>query len=177
MPSPEYFPFDAIRADVLKSSSFTAAEPSQSKGPFSWIWNIFSSLDTERGSISVPKYSSSPEEINLAVALQYSQANGLPQLQKLIQEFTCKIFKPAYSNFTTLINGGNTDGWSKIITALCNPGEGVLTSEWTYPSALAAMVPFGIHPIPVAMDGQGMSSIALRELLAQWDVESRGISR
>ena len=52
-------------------------------------------------------------------------------------EFTSKVYKPGYKNFATLVHAGNTDGWGKAVTTLCNPGEGVLTEEWTYPSAMA----------------------------------------
>jgi aromatic amino acid aminotransferase I / 2-aminoadipate transaminase len=64
-------------------------------------------------------------------------ATGVPALQEFIKEFTKKVYQPGYNNWTTLISCGNTDGWSKIAITLCNPGEGILVSEWTYPSALA----------------------------------------
>jgi len=48
-----------------------------------------------------------------------------------------KVYQPAYGNWTTLVHTGNTDGWAKSVLTLLNPGEGVLCSEWTYPSALA----------------------------------------
>jgi aromatic amino acid aminotransferase I len=64
-------------------------------------------------------------------------ATGLVQLQEVITEFTTKVYQPAYKNFKTLVHTGNTDGWSKAVQTLCNPGEGILVSEWTYPSALS----------------------------------------
>lgn len=56
----------------------------------------------------------------------------------------------------------------------CNPGDGILASEWTYPSAMASALPFGVTPVAIAMDGQGMRSDDLRKVLSEWDVEARG---
>ena len=64
-------------------------------------------------------------------------AKGMPQLMSMINEFTEKVFQPAYSNYSTGIDLGNTDGIFKTITTLCNPGEGVLFGEWTYPSTMS----------------------------------------
>lgn len=60
-------------------------------------------------------------------------SSGLPQLQKIVKEFTDKVYNPGYENCTTLLHAGNTDAWNKVVTTLCNPGEGVLVSKWTYP--------------------------------------------
>ncbi|KAF8913865.1 pyridoxal phosphate-dependent transferase [Gymnopilus junonius] len=174
LPSPEYFPFERVGADILVAKSY--ADNSTSKGTFAWIWDFFSSK-ASTVPISVPKYPESPEDVNLATALQYGLARGLPQLQGVINELTSRIYQPAYANFVTLIHAGNTDGWMKIVTTLCNPGEGVLCSEWTYPSALATMVPYGIRSVPVKMDVQGMSSTSLRKTLTEWDEKGRGMRR
>lgn len=39
------------------------------------------------------------------------------------------------------------------------------------------MKPWGMHPVPVQMDHQGMRSDELRKVLAEWDEESRGCKR
>lgn len=122
-------------------------------------------------------------------------ATGAPQLHEFLMEFTRRVYQPGYKNFTTLVHAGNTDGWSKAAMTLCNPGEGIITSEWTYPSALAvrirlaginrmfadmllqSVLPYNVKPVPVAMDGQGMRSDALRTLLSEWDETARGMAR
>lgn len=86
-------------------------------------------MQTDR--ITIPKYTANPEDPNLAVALQYGEsrdyaylasasliqtdpvtgtATGLVPLQKFIQEFVTKVYQPAYSDFTTIVHVGNTDG-------------------------------------------------------------------
>lgn len=59
--------------------------------------------------------------------------------------------------------------WSRIVTTLCDPGEIIITEEWTYPSAMVSARPFGIGVLPVSMDGQGMRADSLRDTLASWD--------
>lgn len=176
-PSPVYFPFDNLKADVLVFDSFSTTTRTQNKGALSWLWDLFSNTQTPTTPISIPKYAENPNDINLAMSLQYGLARGIPQLQKFVQEFSSTVYKPPYANFATLLHTGNTDGWMKAVTTFCNPGEGVLTSEWTYPSAITTMAPYGICAVPVAMDGQGMSSDGLREVLVSWDEQARGMSR
>ena len=78
----------------------------------SWFWRLFGTGETKEktNAISIPKYPAAPTDVNLAVALQYGTATGLPQLQKAINEFVEKVFDPAYADWTTLAHTGNTDG-------------------------------------------------------------------
>jgi len=39
------------------------------------------------------------------------------------------------------------------------------------------MMPYNVNPVPVAMDGLGMKSNALEDLLSQWDPVSRQMPR
>lgn len=162
-PSPEYFPFEAVRADILVKDKFPVDNSAESQHALSWFWNLLSSSQSTE-TISIPKYADKPKAIDLATSLQYSTIKGLPQLSAICTEISNRIYQPAYANFTTLVHAGNTDGWAKSLMTLCNPGEGVLCDEWTYPSALSAMQPYRISAIPVQMDIHGMRSDALREL-------------
>lgn len=60
--------------------------------------------------LSIPKYATNPEDVQLSVALQYGMATGLAALQKFLKEFTEKVYQPAYSDFEVLVDTGNTDG-------------------------------------------------------------------
>ena len=53
----------------------------------------------------------------------------------------------------------------------------ILTEEWTYPSALASAKPYGVLPVPIKIDGEGMRADDLRRVLAEWDEEERGAKR
>ncbi|THH17418.1 hypothetical protein EW146_g3385 [Bondarzewia mesenterica] len=177
LPSTDYFPFATVSADALVADSFPLAVPSPpSSSPFSWLWHLFGSdKRTERTSrIVVPK-APSPDDggLNLSVALQYGPATGMALLQAFIQDFSAKVYQPAFSDFTTLVHTGNTDGWSRVVMTLCNKGDTIIAEEWTYPSALASAAPFGVRVMPVGMDAQGMRADSLRQLLSEWD-ESKG---
>ena len=63
------------------------------------------------------------------------------------------------------------------MNTLCNPGEAFITEDWTYPSALASSQPYGVHPVGVPMDSEGMRSDELRKLLSEWDETARGCKR
>ncbi|KAJ7507762.1 pyridoxal phosphate-dependent transferase [Mycena galericulata] len=176
LPSPAYFPVADISANVLVSNSFPLG-PTQESSSFAWFWRLFGADKEKTVPVTIPKYPVNPEDLNLATALQYGLSNGIPQLRKIVKEFSDKVFQPGYENYTVLLHAGNTDAWSKVVTTLCNPGEGVLVSKWSYPSAMATMHPFNIKPVPVDIDAQGMRSDALRTILTEWDEGVRGIPR
>lgn len=60
---------------------------------------------------------------------------------------------------------------------LCNKGEAILASEWTYPSALHTVIPYGNTIASVAIDSQGMRADSLRDVLQNWDEKARGAPR
>ncbi|KAJ7604554.1 pyridoxal phosphate-dependent transferase [Mycena polygramma] len=175
-PSPAYFPFSDISANVLAANSFPV-EREQESTSLSWLWKLLGAGKERTTSVTIPKYSVRPEDLNLATALQYGMSSGLPQLQKIVKEFSDKVYTPGYENYQILLHAGNTDAWNKVVTTLCNPGEGVLVSKWTYPSAMASMKPYNIKPVPIEIDGEGMRSDALRTVLTEWDETARGMPR
>ncbi|KAH7930638.1 PLP-dependent transferase [Leucogyrophana mollusca] len=176
LPNPTYFPFVSLSAEVMVPESFTISPQPSS---FEWLWK-FLGKEVPYGKttgISIPKYPTAPDDLNLARALQYTPAIAQPQLQAFMTRFVREVYQPAYANYAVLVNMGNTDGWNKALTTLCDPGSGVLVEEWTYASAMAAMIPCGVSPVPVRMDAQGMRDDSLRVVLEGWDEVQRGMSR
>ncbi|KAI0921014.1 hypothetical protein AcW1_004869 [Taiwanofungus camphoratus] len=162
---------------ALMPDSF-ALKSTEQESSLSWFWKLFSRGSKEKTSpITIPKYTETREELNLAVALQYGTATGLPQLQSFIKDFVEKVYQPAYDDCSIMVHIGNTDGWSRVMQTLMNPGDCFLTEEWTYPSMLASSKPYGMFAIPVAMDKDGMSSTDLRKVLSEWDEKARGCKR
>ncbi|KAF7288257.1 Aminotran-1-2 domain-containing protein [Mycena chlorophos] len=147
LPAPAYFlPFTDISSNILVHNSFPSSTSPESTS--SWLWKLLGAKE-KTTSISVPLFATRPEDINLATALQYGLSSGLPQLNKLVKDFSKKVYQPAaYENWTTLLHAGNTgiaaipprlsgwrivihilpDAWNKVVLTLCNPGEGVLVS-------------------------------------------------
>ncbi|GAA5871437.1 hypothetical protein JCM1840_002894 [Sporobolomyces johnsonii] len=165
LPPPEYFPFETISATSLANNTFKTTSP----GLLQSAWNYIKGVQTDHFTIN--KYEDDTSKIQLSSALQYGTAAGLPPLAQFIYDFTARVYRPAYSDFKTVINAGSTDAWGKIITTLAESGDGVLCEEWTYPSALATAWPNGIKPVPLPMDGEGMTPEGMDELLANWNPE------
>jgi aromatic amino acid aminotransferase I len=80
---------------------------------FSWLWKFFSPgspANEKTSTVTIPKYAAEPGDLCLSTTLQYSATVAFPQLQKIMYEFTTKVYQPAYEDFTTLVHTGNTDG-------------------------------------------------------------------
>ncbi|GAA6006112.1 hypothetical protein JCM10207_000527 [Rhodosporidiobolus poonsookiae] len=172
LPPPEYFPYETISATTLATNSFKTSQV----GFGQWLYAKLFEKKTDAWEIG--KYEDDPAKIQLSSALQYGTAAGLPPLAKFIYDFTTRVYRPAYADYRTVINAGSTDAWGKIVSSLCNPGDGVLAEEWTYPSALASAWPYGIKPVALPMDGEGMTPEGMDELLGSWNPDEHdGMNR
>ncbi|KAH9009853.1 PLP-dependent transferase [Lactarius deliciosus] len=167
-PSPDYFPFTSVSANILPVEAF----PLTASRIFGGGAGRRDDTTTRIEVLCEPR----PDDdgVNLASALQYGTATGLPRLRTFMREFTERVYAPAYDNWTTLVHTGNTDGWDRIARLLLNPGDTLLVEEWTYPSALGSALPIGVRCHAVPMDNQGMCADALKKILAGWDVEKSG---
>lgn len=182
MPHPSLFPYETMGADVLLPTTYPVdSSASANTPPLAWLWNLFTSSKPAKAQLTIPKYANpkdGPNALDLSTAMQYSNVAGLPAFLDFVRNFTLQVYKPAYSDFQTISNSGNTDGWTKASTILCQPGEFILTEDWTYPGALFAQWPMGIRPFPVPMDNVGMIPSGLENILANWkDEEHDGKSR
>lgn len=81
------------------------------------------------------------------------------------------MFEPAYPNFHVLATSGNTDGWTKACTILCQHGEFILTEDWSFPGALLAAWSLKVRPYAVPTDGLGMIPEELERILVEWKEE------
>lgn len=177
-PSPDYFPWESISAEAMVPHAYPISTDSErsSASMLGWLWNLFQpSIPTK--TLTVPKYQVDPKKPQLATALQYGTALGLPALQAFLVEFTKTVFQPPNPKTEIFIHAGSTDAWTKCLQNFCNPGEIIITEEWTYTSALAAALPYGVKPVGIPMDGQGMRADALEDVLANWDADVRGAAR
>ncbi|WWD16927.1 hypothetical protein CI109_101359 [Kwoniella shandongensis] len=121
----------------------------------------------------VPLHPSSSTPYALAPLMQYSASPGHQALRDFAMELTAKLHKPAYSDYTTLLNNGSTDGWNKLTTLLLERGDYILVEEQIYPSAQAAFVPLGCKGEVVGVDGEGVVPELLEAALVNWD-EKKG---
>ena len=119
LPSPEYFPFTSISADILPTDAFplsntplqTTSSASVSPSPLGWLWRRLFGKDDGMTHVRVPLEPRDGDGgLNLATALQYGPATGLARTKAFFREFTERIYAPAYADWATLIDTGNTDG-------------------------------------------------------------------
>ena len=54
------------------------------------------------------------------------------------------------------------------------PGDCILTEEYTYPNAIDAMLPVGLHPVGVRMDAEGLLPSHMDDLLSTWNPQAHG---
>lgn len=175
LPAPSVFPFETLSAEILTPQS-EAPQP----GVFGWLWKLFGSNDDSTPAtktMTIPKYLANPKDlegVQLSTALQYGTSKGLLGLQNFVANFTKSVYKPLNAQMQCVVHIGNTWAWNNCLATFCNPGEFVITEDWTYTSAVFACRPFHVKPVGVGMDGQGMIPEKLENLLANWDCEARG---
>lgn len=176
IPSPEYFPFESLSANVLAVDTMPLDEPRVPKKPtlLSWLWNKVPTT-----SFTIPKYvpNATPTTIQLATSLQYQAATGPPSLPLFLREYVQKVYNPGYADWDVLLNCGATDAWGKIVFMLMERGDAVLVEEWTYPGAENSFLPLETEMVPIKMDGEGVLPEHFEEVLSTWDEEKRGRRR
>nr|XP_031859235.1 uncharacterized protein CI109_005263 [Kwoniella shandongensis]KAA5526307.1 hypothetical protein CI109_005263 [Kwoniella shandongensis] len=159
LPHPSFFPLTSLKASAYPSSTvLDTAAPT---------------TPTDTVELDVPLHPSSSTPYALAPLMQYSASPGHQALRDFAMELTAKLHKPAYSDYTTLLNNGSTDGWNKLTTLLLERGDYILVEEQIYPSAQAAFVPLGCKGEVVGVDGEGVVPELLEAALVNWD-EKKG---
>lgn len=179
LPDASYFPYDTLEAKAARPQRFpTATTTSKTTQP------------TNR--IVIPKKSTTPDpqhKIDLASALQYGTAEGLPPMASFVRRFTRDHLHPhvPYANGPdTILTCGSTDGFAKAINLFSEPWvpgqdpvsrrQGVLCEEFVYMNAIQEVKPHGLNIVPVALDAQGLRPYGkggLADVLENWD-ERRG---
>jgi aromatic amino acid aminotransferase I / 2-aminoadipate transaminase len=102
-----------LSLQTLVTDSFPVVPEASSL--FGWFWKLFGRSSKEATvPFTISKYPAPPDDPCLAAALQYHPATSQPWLQDLINEFTAKVYRPAYSDFATLMHTGNTDGCASL---------------------------------------------------------------
>ena len=110
---------------------------------------------------------------DLSIALNYGQSMGPPQLVRFVTEHTEIVHNPPYSDWDTCITSGSTSALEVSLRLLCNPGEYVMTEEYSFSTAMETMRPMGIKLVGVKMDSHGMLPDDLDRVLSTWDASAR----
>jgi aromatic amino acid aminotransferase I / 2-aminoadipate transaminase len=103
--------------------------------------------------------------------------SGSPELVKWLRDWTDRIIKPGYDDYEIIPNFGSTDGWSKVVQLLCEPGDYILVEEHTFPSALTLWAPMNMKGVAIPIDTQGILPDELEHILENWDTSHPGERR
>lgn len=161
MPHPSFFPFESLHVKAYNPDgdlAVTAPKKTQD----------------ELIDLSVERYGSNGDD--LATMLQYGSGTGSKAILEFARAFTAACFSPGY-RCAHLAHLGCTDAWTKVVRLLCEPGDHILTEQYTFPSSMAVWIPLGVKGAPVKMDQDGMRSDDLRRILANWETEHPGMKR
>ncbi|KAF9071873.1 pyridoxal phosphate-dependent transferase [Rhodocollybia butyracea] len=182
IPATAYFPIESVTVEHLNQDAYplspTDVVPTNS-GLFSWITSIFSGRSASTKSFTIPRYLEDPSategaKFELKSALTYSPNAGLAPLKKWIHDWSGHANKPAlYCGLDTLITTGATDGWTRVVRAFLNPGEGFLADDY---NALTQAGAFA-RPVSIPTDVHGIKPAELEHLLATWEENDHGFPR
>lgn len=164
LPHPSLFPFANITVEVYPPS--TVLDPLQPIKPITPLDHLI-----------IPRVSGESDQLDLTTALQYDSGPGALSLRTWATEFTRSVFQPAYDDWDVILNSGNTDGWSKVVRLLCEPGDYILCEEQTYPSAQAVWAPMGCKALPIQLDAEGIRADDLEDCLSIWEISHPGVAR
>lgn len=113
-------------------------------------------------------------EFDISVALNYGQGHGSAQLLRWVTEHTELIHDPPYEDWHCTLTIGSTSALDMALRMLTQPGDWILSEEFTFPSAVETALPMGVKTAAVGMDAEGMRADLLEDLLTHWDEQARG---
>ncbi|KAL1898403.1 Aromatic/aminoadipate aminotransferase 1 [Ceratocystis pirilliformis] len=158
LPSSEYFPFSEMKLRVNMPDAFTETGPSSQTTMGKHDMSV---LDAE---------------YDLAIALNYTQASGSFQFMRWITEHTELLYNPPYADWGCSETIGSTSALEIALRMLCdkNRKDTIITEEFSFASAIETMTPMGLAIAGAKVDGEGLDSESLDEILSSWDEQARG---
>lgn len=161
LPSSAVFPFESISMKVPTVPNFSEADTASSGT-----------------TVTMGKYDARDgiSNYDLSIALNYGQATGGAQMMRFLTEHTEMICNPPYADWGVCQSIGSTGALDAALRMFCekNRGDAVLTDEFSFSTALEAIVPLGIKAVGISVDNQGILPEVMDELLSNWDAKARG---
>ncbi|KAK8035763.1 Pyridoxal phosphate-dependent transferase- major domain protein [Apiospora marii] len=114
--------------------------------------------------------------LDLSIALNYGQSIGSAQLLRWVTEHTELVHAPPYADWRCALTIGSTGSLEAAYRMFGDRarGDGILTEEYSFSTALETAAPLGLRVYGVPMDEQGLLPEKMDEMLSDWDVEARG---
>ncbi|CDK26337.1 unnamed protein product [Kuraishia capsulata CBS 1993] len=128
--------------------------------------------------VVIPQVSSDPEELDLAQGLQYAEVDGSKQLLKVTRDYTERVAKPAFEDWSTTLTNGSSNGLSKVFSVFLEEGDSILVEEFTFTPVLSSLKDVGGKPVPLKMDLiKGIDIDYMDDLLENWSATHPGQRR
>lgn len=89
-----------------------------------------------------------------------------------------KMYRKTYlffaQDWNCTMTVGSTCAWDFALRMFTEPGDWILSEQYSFPAAIETAVPMGVRCAGVAMDEQGMLPSSLDEVMCNWDERVRG---
>ncbi|RSM03852.1 hypothetical protein CDV31_010318 [Fusarium ambrosium] len=156
LPSSEYFPWDELHFKVPPAGQFSEKN-----------------LHEHGVLLKAGKHDQAREEseFDIATAFNYGQGHGSAQLLRWITEHTELVHDPPYSDWACTMTLGSTSSLDFAFRMLTQPGDYIVSEEYTFSTAVESGTPMGIKVAGVKMDGEGLLPDSLDDILTNWDQE------
>ncbi|CAK1547863.1 unnamed protein product [Leptosia nina] len=113
------------------------------------------------------------EEQELAKALQYLPSQGLPDLLKLLRELQQDLHCPPSLDRDVIVTNGAQHGIYQCFDMFVDPGDPVITTEYTFTGANSALRPYDPELLAIPEDDFGLIPETLEAVLEERS--SRGL--
>ncbi|CAG4966453.1 unnamed protein product [Colias eurytheme] len=102
----------------------------------------------------------------LAMALQYLPSQGFPPLLTLLREFQQDVHRPPPLDRDILITNGSQHGIYQCVELLVDPGDPVITTEFTFTGVNSALRPYDPEILAIPEDEDGLIPSVLEDCLS-----------
>lgn len=129
----------------------------------------FTSMTLETASFGRAGKKLTVSAADMAVALQYSNTAGLPELVKFL--LALQQDQHGVTDREICVTNGSQDAIAKAMDMLIEPGDSVLVESPTYSGTLAILKPMECNIIDVETDEHGIIPDKLESVLESWQVD------
>lgn len=162
LPSSEYFPWDELHFKVPPVGQFSKQD-----------------LQERAVLLKAGKYDlgTGASIFDIGTAFNYGQGHGSAQLLRWVTEHTEFIHNPPYSDWGCTLTLGSTSALEFSLRLLAEPGDYIVSEEYTFSTAVEAASPIGVKIAGVKMDAEGLLPDSLDDVLKNWDPTKRNGAR
>jgi aromatic amino acid aminotransferase I len=158
LPSSEYFPFDELSIKVPDNGRYSEED-----------------VHKHGKVLTAGKHDMAEEKsmFDIATAFQYGQGHGASQFLRWLVEHTEIVHDPPYEDWSCTMSIGSTSATDMAFRMFCEPGDWIMTEQFSFPTMIETVRPFGVRVVGIPMDEFGLCPKKLDEILSNWDEKER----